>query len=69
MGCPEIDVGVFPFMISALIYRSVPRAKANELMMTGRLMTAEEARDYGLVDQVIHSALQAADEGRPARKD
>ncbi|MDQ1660379.1 MAG: hypothetical protein QOJ68_359, partial [Blastococcus sp.] len=35
LGCPEINVGVFPFMISALIYRSVPRAKANELMMTG----------------------------------
>ena len=34
-----------------------------------RWFTAEQARDYGLVDQVISSALQAADEGRPARKD
>ena len=34
-----------------------------------RWFTAEEARAYGLVDQVISSALQAADEGRPARKD
>jgi ATP-dependent Clp protease protease subunit len=34
-----------------------------------RWFTAEQAREYGLVDQVIHSALQAADEGRPARKD
>jgi len=32
-----------------------------------RWFTAEEARDYGLVDQVISSALQASDEGRPAR--
>ena len=32
-----------------------------------RWFTAEQARDYGLVDQVINSALQAADEGRPAR--
>ena len=32
-----------------------------------RWFTAEQARDYGLVDQVISSALQAADEGRPAR--
>src|SRR5699024_5532158 len=30
-GCPEINVGVFPFMISALIYRSVPRMRANQL--------------------------------------
>ena len=32
-----------------------------------RWFTAEQAKDYGLVDQVITSALQAADEGRPAR--
>ena len=55
-GCPEINVGVFPFMISALIYRSVPRAKANELMMTGELMTAEEARDLHVVNRVVPEA-------------
>ena len=32
-----------------------------------RWFTAEQARDYGLVDQVISSAREAADEGRPAR--
>ena len=30
-GTPEINVGVFPFMIMALIYRNVPRKKANEI--------------------------------------
>ena len=30
-GCPEINVGVFPFMISALIYRNINLMKANEL--------------------------------------
>ena len=45
LGCPEINVGVFPFMISALIYRSVPRVVANELMMTGELITAEQAHE------------------------
>src|SRR5256886_7806984 len=52
-GCPEINVGVFPFMISALIYRSVPRAKANELMMTGDLITADEALDLHIVNAVV----------------
>lgn len=51
-GCPEINVGVFPFMISALIYRSVPRAKANELMMTGELISAEEALRMDIVNRV-----------------
>ena len=34
-----------------------------------RWFTAEQAREYGLVDQVIKSAREAADEGRPARSD
>lgn len=52
-GCPEINVGVFPFMISALIYRSVPRARANELMMTGELITAAEAHRLDIVNRVV----------------
>ena len=31
-----------------------------------RWFTAQEALEYGLVDQVIKSAREAADEGRPA---
>ena len=34
-GVPELNVGVFPFMIAALIYRNVPRKKATELMLLG----------------------------------
>jgi len=34
-GTPEINVGVFPFMIMALIYRNVPRKKASELLLLG----------------------------------
>lgn len=52
-GCPEINVGAFPFMISALIYRNVPRMKANELMMVGDLITAEHARELGVVNAVV----------------
>lgn len=52
-GCPEINVGVFPFMISALIYRNIGRMKANELMMLGDPITAEEALDLGIVNRVV----------------
>ena len=52
-GCPEINVGVFPFMISALIYRSVPRARANELMMTGQLIDATEAQRMDIVNRAV----------------
>ena len=50
---PEINVGLFPFMIMALIYRNVPRKKTNELLLLGERMSAEEARDAGLVNKVV----------------
>ncbi|HET7399108.1 MAG TPA: enoyl-CoA hydratase/isomerase family protein [Intrasporangium sp.] len=52
-GCPEINVGVFPFMISALIYRNIGRMKANELMMLGEPVSAAEALDLGIVNRVV----------------
>lgn len=55
-GCPEINVGAFPFMISALIYRNIGRMKANQLMMLGDLITAAEARDLGLVNTVAEDS-------------
>jgi enoyl-CoA hydratase len=55
-GTPEIDVGVFPFMIMALIYRNVPRKKANELLLLGQRISAEEAREAGIVNRVVPAA-------------
>jgi len=54
-GCPEINVGVFPFMISALIYRNIPRMRANQLMMTGRPIDAREAERLDIVNAVASS--------------
>ena len=47
-GCPEINVGLFPFMVSALLGRNIGRLKANELMMLGDSITATQAADIGL---------------------
>jgi enoyl-CoA hydratase/carnithine racemase len=55
-GTPEIDVGVFPFMIMALIYRNVPRKKATELLLLGERISAEEARAIGIVNRVVPDA-------------
>ncbi len=51
-GTPEIDVGAFPFMIMALIYRNVPRKRANEMLLLGERISAEEARELGIVNRV-----------------
>jgi enoyl-CoA hydratase/carnithine racemase len=52
-GTPEINVGVFPFMIMALIYRNVPRKKTNELLLLGEQISAEEAERIGIVNRVL----------------
>jgi enoyl-CoA hydratase len=52
-GTPEIDVGVFPFMIMALIYRNVPRKKTNEMLLLGERMSAREAQEAGIVNRVV----------------
>src|SRR3954468_16876270 len=51
-GTPEINVGVFPFMILALIYRDVPRKKTNELLLLGERIDAREAQRIGIVNRV-----------------
>jgi enoyl-CoA hydratase/carnithine racemase len=52
-GTPEINVGVFPFMIMALIYRNVGRKKTNELLLLGEQISAEEAARIGIVNRVV----------------
>jgi enoyl-CoA hydratase/carnithine racemase len=52
-GTPEINVGAFPFMIMALIYRNVPRKKTNELLLLGDQISAEEAERIGIVNKVV----------------
>ena len=55
-GTPEINVGVFPFMIMALIYRNVGRKKTTELLLLGEQIEAAEAGRIGLVNKVVPAA-------------
>jgi enoyl-CoA hydratase len=55
-GAPEIDVGIFPFMVMALIYRNVGRKKTNELLLLGERIDAREAERLGLVNRVLPAA-------------
>jgi enoyl-CoA hydratase len=52
-GTPEINVGAFPFMIMALIYRNVPRKKTTELLLLGERIDAQEAERIGIVNRVV----------------
>jgi enoyl-CoA hydratase len=55
-GTPEINIGTFPFMIMALIYRNVPRKKANELLLLGERWSAQEALAASIVNRVVPDA-------------
>jgi enoyl-CoA hydratase/carnithine racemase len=55
-GTPEINVGVFPFMIMALIYRNVGRKKTNELLLLGERLDGAEAERLGIVNKVVPAA-------------
>jgi enoyl-CoA hydratase/carnithine racemase len=52
-GTPEINVGLFPFMIAALIARNVGRKKMTELLLLGERVDAHEAQRIGLVNRVV----------------
>ena len=52
-GTPEIDVGLWPYMITVPLTRSMPPKKALELMMTGRRVDAAEAERIGFVNRVV----------------
>jgi enoyl-CoA hydratase/carnithine racemase len=55
-GTPEINVGAFPFRIMAVIYRNLPRKKANELLLLGERISAQEALEMDLVNRVVTAA-------------
>jgi enoyl-CoA hydratase/carnithine racemase len=52
-GTPEINVGLWPYMITVPLVRAMPPKKALELMLTGRRVSAEEAERIGFVNQVV----------------
>jgi len=52
-GTPEINVGVWPMMVSASLLRAVGRKKALEMMFTGDIIDASEAERIGLVNKVV----------------
>jgi enoyl-CoA hydratase len=52
-GAPEMNVGIFPFMISALLARNVPRKKVTELLLLGERVDAHEAQRLGIVNRVV----------------
>lgn len=52
-GVPEINVGLWPYMITVPLLRSMPMKTALDLMLTGRRVDAAEAHRLGFVRSVV----------------
>jgi methylglutaconyl-CoA hydratase len=56
LGYPEIQRGFAPAMVMALLRRLVGEKIALDLVLTGRVLTADEARSMGLLTRVVPDA-------------
>jgi len=54
-GTPEVNVGLWPMMIGALIYRNVLRKKAMEMVLLGERLSAAQALELGLITRSVPS--------------
>jgi enoyl-CoA hydratase len=55
-GMPEVDRGLWPFMVSALLTRHVSPKHAMDYMLTGERFDARTAHAMGLVSRVLPDA-------------
>jgi cyclohexa-1,5-dienecarbonyl-CoA hydratase len=53
LGQPEILLGVFPPPASVILPLKIGNAKAEELLLTGKSITAEEGKNLGLINEVF----------------
>ena len=52
-GTPEINVGIWPMMIQAILSRNIPRKVLLEMVMLGDRWTATQMQSFGVVNRVV----------------
>lgn len=52
-GTPEVNVGLFPMMIGALIFRNVLRKKAMEMILLGETLSPQKALEIGMITRIV----------------
>jgi methylglutaconyl-CoA hydratase len=56
LGYPEVRMGFVPALVMTMLRRSVGEKHAADLVLTGRIISAEEAEHIGLVSRVVPAA-------------
>ena len=52
---PEVNVGIFPMMVGALLFRNANRKQVMEMVLTGRRIPAPEAEKMGLISRAVEA--------------
>lgn len=56
LGYTEVKIGFIPALVSVFLVRKIGEGRARELLLTGKLISAERAREYGLINEVTPKA-------------
>lgn len=67
LGTPEINVGLFPMMIMAVLARVVPQRRLIEMMLLGERLSADDAASMGLVSKAVDADALDAEVSRIAK--
>jgi crotonobetainyl-CoA hydratase len=50
---PEVQIGMAPEVVTFMLPKLLPRQKANEILMTGRRISADELHRAGIINEVV----------------
>src|SRR6266568_3366406 len=52
-GYTEVKIGFLPAIVSVFLTRQIGEKRARDLLLTGRIIEAEEAKEFGLVSEIV----------------
>jgi len=52
-GYTEVRIGFIPAIVKVFLLRKIGEGKSKELLLSGELISAEEAKDFGLINKVV----------------
>lgn len=53
VGTPEVNIGLWPYIITSVIQRNLPQKLALEMMMLGKRVPAAEGMRWGFINEVV----------------